>query len=698
MRLLLLAVLAFAAVALGATREPHGGCDYDFGAGNGTAYLVVNNPYNLNLSLIITYQIGERKNSTVLNVLNTKVIAFCGLGHGWLYIQQHESPPGTPLVWYPLAVPRYAVLRAGESATIFVTTLFAPAVTISIAILLIVAITLRPRLRRLAVYALPDTLRGMDIWELVFTLFSFVFMSALLYVLLVHEWPPSLELAFSNISSLFNIYALLTLGSFYLSFRRGLWTYYFLFVSFLIINILIFLIIKASNSLLLFTLLSIWYVTILLTSSVTLLSFYNLLVVFFLLTYGIAVFIYYDMNFGYVIPWSLPLQTPVIFPVQVTLHLPEILVAIIPVIVAFVIVFLVLVLFLVYSLTMHARAVTSTMVFWPPLWWWFGLGVFAWDELEARSLLHRLSASGTVVIELSRGEKAFVVSSDFNGMYLCRFGRWSGVCNDVEWVSYDEMKFKVTIIKRSRERHVIGRFVRKVILPTFIGFFSFFMINYKIEYTELIMFLLITLLLTTYCRYNDLRELMEYIKDIIKQKKVLVEHLVLHIFWAFMLTLIFLLLPLNDIKLYVFFTGFVVSFLSLADPELSRFLFPWLELRLMSVGGLVIGLARGGCLRWTKVGVAPKGRDIVIRDEDCEVVVSPYVEQKESRPQCDLCGPACPPLRIIGGERVAVRVKVGQKEYCYYVLDSSMTSGKPVRLFECLAQVWRHMLGMRRGR
>jgi hypothetical protein len=135
MRLLLLAVLALAAVALGATREPHEGCDYDFGAGNGTAYLVVNNPYNLNLSLNIIYQIGERKNSTVLNVLNTRVIAFCGLGHGWLYIQQHESPLRSPLAWYPLAVPRYVVLRAGESATMSVTTLFAPAVTIAAAFL-----------------------------------------------------------------------------------------------------------------------------------------------------------------------------------------------------------------------------------------------------------------------------------------------------------------------------------------------------------------------------------------------------------------------------------------------------------------------------------------------------------------------------------------------------------------------------------
>jgi hypothetical protein len=77
-------------------------------------------------------------------------------------------------MWYPLAVPRYAVLRADESATIFVTTLFVPAVTISIIIFLIVAITLRPKLRRSAVYALPDTLRGMDIRELLSLLLFFV--------------------------------------------------------------------------------------------------------------------------------------------------------------------------------------------------------------------------------------------------------------------------------------------------------------------------------------------------------------------------------------------------------------------------------------------------------------------------------------------------------------------------------------------
>jgi len=73
MRLLLLAVLALAAVAVGATYEPHGGCDYDFGAGNGTAYLVVNNPYNFALYLNIAYQSGERKNSTDLKISNTIV-------------------------------------------------------------------------------------------------------------------------------------------------------------------------------------------------------------------------------------------------------------------------------------------------------------------------------------------------------------------------------------------------------------------------------------------------------------------------------------------------------------------------------------------------------------------------------------------------------------------------------------------------
>ena len=148
---------------------------------------------------------------------------------------------------------------------------------------------------------------------------------------------------------------------------------------------------------------------------------------------------------------------------------------------------------------------------------------------------------------------------------------------------------------------------------------------------------------------------------------------------------------------FVILIAITVSFFSRADPELSIYLFPWLELRLMSVDGLVIGLARGGCLQWAKVGVVPKGSAFMIRDRDCLVEVSPYVEHVKSRPWRDTCRAACPPLRIIGGERVVVRVVDGQK-CCYYVLDSSMTSGKSVRLFEYLAQVWRHMLGMRRGR
>jgi hypothetical protein len=200
-----------------------------------------------------------------------------------------------------------------------------------------------------------------------------------------------------------------------------------------------------------------------------------------------------------------------------------------------------------------------------------------------------------------------------------------------------------------------------------------------------IIFMLIYLLYVIYDKYNDLRELEEYIKDAMR-KKVFWKHLTLHVTWAFMFTLIFFLLISNwMIWLHVLPAGIVVSFLSWADPKLSRFLFPWLEIRLMSVGGLVIALARGGCLKWAKVGVAPEGRDIVIRDEDCEVVVSPYVEHEKSRPQCDLCKPAYPPVRIIGGERVVVRVVDGQKGCCYYVLYSSTTSGKSVRLFEYLA-------------
>jgi hypothetical protein len=121
-----------------------------------------------------------------------------------------------------------------------------------------------------------------------------------------------------------------------------------------------------------------------------------------------------------------------------------------------------------------------------------------------------------------------------------------------------------------------------------------------------------------------------------------------------------------------FFTAITISFLSRADPKLSRYLFPELELRLMSVDSLVIGLARGGCLQWAKAGGAPRGRAFVIRDGDCLVVVSPYVENVRNGLRRYLCGPACPAVRVVGGGRVAVGVlDLRRRRYAYYVEDSS---------------------------
>ncbi len=470
MRLLLLAVLALAAVALGATREPHEGCDYDFGAGNGTAYLVVNNPYNLALFLYITYQSGERNNWTDLPISNTRVVVFCGLGHGWLYIQQHALPLRSPLGWYPLAVPRYVVLRAGESATMSVTTLFAPAATIAVAFLLFVAVVLRPRLKRSAVYALPDALRDAEILRFVspvgIVASIVVIFTVPLIVLLAYgpfvlpTYGPLNRLFFLNIleqirglissfvgyvddfgnspwneiMALLVMYLISSLGGFYLSFRRGLWTYYYILASF-IINTYIY--INYSKSLLSFLLFTL-SITIPLTSSITLISFYNLFMVSFLFAYGIATFIYYDANFGRTITWGLPLQIPAI--------IPEIWPVIIPGIVVTAISSLFAVIILTYGIDIirGTRAVAPRTAFWPPLWWWFGLGVFALDELAARSLLHRLSASRGVVVELSRGGKAIVVSADLYGMYLCRLGEKGNVCNDIEWVRYGEVRFKVS--------------------------------------------------------------------------------------------------------------------------------------------------------------------------------------------------------------------------------------------------------------
>jgi hypothetical protein len=509
MRLLLLAVLALAAVAVGATQEPQGGCDYDFGAGNGTAYLVVNNPYNLMLPLNIIYQIGERKNSTVLNVSNTRVIAFCGLGHGWLYIRQSASPLRSPLVWYPLAVPRYVVLRAGESAAISVTTLFAPAVTIAAAFLLLVAIVLRPRLGRSAVYSLPDALRDENIH---IKYFSFIFMVLIAFIpfyllitVLIDRLPISNDIGndpLMEVMVLLIMYITLSLGGFYLSFHRGLSTYYYLVIS-ILVNL--FLYIKYSGSLLsfsLFTLSIVILLTILRTSSITLLSFYNLFMTFFLSAYGIAAFIYYDANFGHPITWNLPLQIPAIA--------PEIWLVIFPVIVTIVIFFLFGVIMLTYGIDIFRgiHTVAPRTAFWPPLWWWFGLGIFALDELAARSLLHRLSASGGVVVELPRGGKAIVVSADLYGMYLYRLGEERGVSNGVEWVRYGEVKFRVSriikITKRSY-RHVVNKVTLKIVPPILAYILTFFIIMYKGLPTVLIIPLYLAISVLPYV-YNYLRE------------------------------------------------------------------------------------------------------------------------------------------------------------------------------------------------
>jgi hypothetical protein len=431
--------------------------------------------------------------------------------------------------------------------------------------------------------------------------------------------------------------------------------------------------------------------------------------VFFLSNYGIAVFIYYDMNFGYIIPWSLPLKipiqvtlhVPVIFPVQVTLEVPGILTVIFTAIVGLGMIFLIIVFWLVYGLTMHARAVTSHMASWPPLWWWFGLGLFAWDELEARRHLHRLSADYTVVVELSRGERAIVVSADLDGVYLCRFGKRSGVCNNVEWVPYDEVEIKASKIinKETRNKHVVNKVALKIVPLILAYILTFFIIKYEGLPTVLIIPLYLAISVLPYV-HNDLREkIKKYVKQIINQRvELLYKNLKMHIFYVFhalAVSLIFGLLVSDFFVLVgVFIAAITISFRLIKDPELHSYLYPDLELRLMSVGGLVVGLARGGCLRWTKVGVAPLGRAFVIRDGDCLLVVSPYVENVKSRLQRYLCGPACPSVRVVVDEelqdlmntrqprshkkqvrdvdwrRVAVgTLNLRKRRYYYYIVD-----------------------------
>jgi len=710
MRLLLLAVLALAAVALGATYEPHRGCDYDFGAGNGTAYLVVNNPYNLNLSLIIIYQIGERKNSTVLNVLNTRVIAFCGLGHGWLYIQQHTSPLRSPLALYPLAVPRYLVLRAGESATITAGPLFAPATAIAVAIFLLVAIALRPKLGKWAVYATPEPLRSIALWSfnrfiLVLSVIEILFLLSLFFP--VEPQSDILEIIrvglsrfvghISDVSdslileliALVAVYVIWSLGGFYLTFHRRHWIYVYLSLS-IIISILLFFISRS----LLFLLVIIFSITSVLSSSIILILLYGVFMSFLLLVYGASIFIYYDMNFGLTASWNLPFQIPAIG--------AEFWIITFPLLAVFVVYALLFTRIIFDAVAKLKSEDTATFypALLPPLWWWFGLGIFALSELTVRSFLHRLSTSRTITVDLSRGRRAVVVSADLYGMYLCKYR--GATCDDVEWVRYGEVKFKVSsrIKEDARDRGIRDRFSRKVVLPIFAGILAFCVLKCTSIYTILSFILFLGESLRIYYKYGYLREMKEYIRAIMRDKGkihlriytylIFLALLTLNLLWISGLVTVSALIVIGD----VIFTAIIVLFLLRADPELSKYLFPWLELRLMSAGGLVIGLARGGCLQWAKVGVAPLGRAFVIRDEDCEVVVSPYVDNVRCRLQRYLCGPACPPVRVVVDEelqdmmntrqphshkkqvqdvdwrRVAVGIlNLRKRRYYYYIVD-----------------------------
>jgi hypothetical protein len=400
---------------------------------------------------------------------------------------------------------------------------------------------------------------------------------------------------------------------------------------------------------------------------------------FFLFTYGIAVLIYYDMDFGriipenfaHIIPWSLLLQITSI------LRVPEVAV-IFPAIVVLEMVSLIVVFWLTYFLTMHARATTPHMASWPPLWWWFGLGLFAWEELEARSRLHRLSADYTVVVELSRGERAIVVSAELNGVYLCRFGKRSGVCNNIEWVPYDKVEIKAfeIINKETRNEHVVKKVALLVLLLAYI--LAFFIIKYIGLSTMLVIliYLAISVISVFPYIYNYLKmknvkqiinkyvkllfkNLKKYIKEFKNLKKYIMH--ILYVFRALVVSFIFGGL-VSDFFVFVgvFIATITISFHLIKDPELHSFIYPDLELRLTSVGGLVIGWARGGCLRRTKVGVAPLDRAFVIRDGDCLVVVSPYVDNVRSCLQRYLCEPACPPVRVVVDEEVQDLMKARQ--------------------------------------
>jgi hypothetical protein len=226
-------------------------------------------------------------------------------------------------------------------------------------------------------------------------------------------------------------------------------------------------------------------------------------------------------------------------------------------------------------------------------------------------------------------------------------------------VRYGEVKFKVSSIKEdAKDRDIRDRIGRKVVLPIFASILAFFVVEHTSIYTILSFILFLGASLLIYYKYGDLREMKEYIRAITQDKgkihtriyKYLIFFalLALCLLWISGLVTVSALIVIGD----VIFTAIIVLFLLRADPELSRYLFPWLELRLMCIDGLVIALARGGCLQWAKGEGVLLSRAFVIRNGDCLVVVSPYVENVKSRLQRYPCGPACPPVRVVIDEEL----------------------------------------------
>jgi len=429
-------------------------CDVDYGLGNKTAYLKIDNPQNLNVTLKVTYypytddmpvtaKWPHNTTTPTITVGRPKVVTICGLNNGTVYVQQQLPQPSRTITLFslPIATPRNAVLQPGETTTITITPAMTPTLTIAIPLFLAFITTIRPKIKRAALYAIPALERILE--KIIISdayLFIYISTPIILFVLIVYLiFTPGIIaidrdpiVTFMGSLLTWILFALIT---YLFYFRRHAFIYIFSSIA-IIILIAIYYQFNLQNFIIYIFILVI--ILVLLSKSTSLESLLvtniiiqSLILYFLLYTLIIGLFslIYYNVNFGKYFPWTSPHQL-----IAELGPLP---------IMTFIIGLVLVYLILFYLFPLWAIP--------PPAWWLIGTGLFYFDEIAARSYIRKLLTRGEVVFEVKESDRKYLavaITSDLNQLVLSTIEG-----NEIRRVDFNKAELRIVAIREHVRLH-----------------------------------------------------------------------------------------------------------------------------------------------------------------------------------------------------------------------------------------------------